>query len=488
MKKQTAVLLVGCVGLAALATWSRLATAEINNPVDAKKVDEMPARAAIGTGLNYSTGLEAGEGFIPGYIGGGTQPAGCGGVGNPCWGTIDAPDRSLVEGHIETAFPFAGAHHLRISHDPRTRRYNPNFGIGVDARYPRTEDLIVQPIAPSTITVQVGFEYFGERQSFRVQPQSASQGIPAASVLFHYFGGVYVLGACNGPPEWEYVGQRFDGEYQELQIAIDPCSYTVRVSLRYQFTVQERTTCLNANPSVEQLLLYGDNYPGTPMDVDNILIESGIPCDAPGTCCDINSRIGGDPAGCVDNVTADQCYDGDDIFTPLATCDQIVCECMPFCLGRACGDDGCDGSCGSCDDDIVCNGAETCGPSGQCLDGIPLVCSDGNACNGLETCDPIDGCRPGQPLNCDDGQFCNGTEACNPSSGCVAGAAPNCDDGQDCSIDTCNEETDACENDDSGCTIPTVSQWGLVVLTITLLVTAKVRFSQRRVVCENERR
>lgn len=105
-------------------------------------------------------------------------------------------------------------------------------------------------------------------------------------------------------------------------------------------------------------------------------------------------------------------------------------------------------------------------------------------------------------VQCDDGVFCNGPETQDPAAGCVPGTPPNCDDGVACTIDSCDETVDGCQHvpddvlcDDgdpctrdqctpAGCVnvnelcsaIPTVSQWGLVVLTLLLLSAAKVRF------------
>jgi len=66
---------------------------------------------------------------------------------------------------------------------------------------------------------------------------------------------------------------------------------------------------------------------------------------------------------------------------------------------------------------------------------------------------------------CDDGLFCNGAEACHAAVGCVAGAAP-------CAPDLlCDEAAQQCTVPP----IPTVSQWGLVVLALLLVVGAKLR-------------
>lgn len=121
----------------------------------------------------------------------------------------------------------------------------------------------------------------------------------------------------------------------------------------------------------------------------------------------------------------------------------------------------------------------------------------------------------------DDGLFCNGTESCDAATGCRITDPPNCDDGNECTDDFCDEDADACGHvtvcgaccdswngdcqnavaqADCSCTncvwtggaecadieckaefvpIPTVSQWGLVVLTLLLLTGGKVMFGHR---------
>jgi hypothetical protein len=197
-----------------------------------------------------------------------------------------------------------------------------------------------------------------------------------------------------------------------------------------------------------------------------------------GACCDTN----GADTGCTDNVLSGACQGADKVWTENGKCADINCMCIPDCTGATCGDDGCGGSCGTCDDGNVCNGLETCNANRTCDAGTPLTCNDNDACNGVETCDPVAGCRPGTPLVCGDGVACNGQETCNPSSGCVGGTPVNCDDGIDCTVDTCNEPSGTCTNDDADCSIPTVSEWGLVVLTLMLLIGAKVYFGRRQAI------
>ena len=122
----------------------------------------------------------------------------------------------------------------------------------------------------------------------------------------------------------------------------------------------------------------------------------------------------------------------------------------------------------------------------------------------------------------DDGLFCNGFESCE-SGNCVVTPPPDCDDGNDCTVDSCNEATRSCDHmavcgaccdawigechdavpqGDCDCpscvwsggrdcadvackaefvAIPTVSQWGLVVLTLLLLTGAKIAFARRSI-------
>ncbi len=89
------------------------------------------------------------------------------------------------------------------------------------------------------------------------------------------------------------------------------------------------------------------------------------------------------------------------------------------------------------------------------------VCSDGldNDCDGdVDLADS--GCRECiGPEDCDDGLWCNGEEDC-VGYVCQAGSPPDCDDAVGCTDDTCNEDTDACDNlpndalcdDDNPCT------------------------------------
>lgn len=89
-----------------------------------------------------------------------------------------------------------------------------------------------------------------------------------------------------------------------------------------------------------------------------------------------------------------------------------VCVRSPDCIGQECGDDGCGGSCGSCDDHNPCT-------EDQCVDGacsfIPLM--------------------PGTA--CDDGENCSAEGSCDGQGVCVPAVPVACDDGIDCTVDSC---------------------------------------------------
>jgi len=63
-------------------------------------------------------------------------------------------------------------------------------------------------------------------------------------------------------------------------------------------------------------------------------------------------------------------------------CEDAVCVCVPSCVGRECGDDGCGGSCGGCPVGEVCF-RHPWGPTSECC--VPhcegMECGD-NGCGG----------------------------------------------------------------------------------------------------------
>lgn len=203
----------------------------------------------------------------------------------------------------------------------------------------------------------------------------------------------------------------------------------------------------------------------------HFLASKRATCDAiwgeRGACCDTN----GADQGCTDDVAAVDCQGPDKVYTENKSCGSAEagpCDCIPLCTGLECGDDGCGGSCGTCDDGVACT-VDSC-VQGQCVETPDdAACDDGNVCNGSETCTP-QGCANGTPLSCDNGLFCDGVEGCDPLTGCTDGADP-CDP----ATEICDEATDSCEP----AAIPTVSEWGLAIMSLLLLVGLKVYFGRR---------
>jgi subtilisin family serine protease len=150
--------------------------------------------------------------------------------------------------------------------------------------------------------------------------------------------------------------------------------------------------------------------------------------------------------------------------------------CVPACEGRQCGDNGCGGSCGGCNDQNGCTD-DSCGTDGRCVydgtnqEGFP--CSDGRFCTTGDLC--IGGVCTGQALDCSglDSEcakgFCNEqTEQCERNTGsfdskkcsnglfCVVGSCSvgqcqnltqkDCNDGQFCTNDSCDEDNRRCVN------------------------------------------
>jgi len=78
--------------------------------------------------------------------------------------------------------------------------------------------------------------------------------------------------------------------------------------------------------------------------------------------------------------------------------------CTPDCVDKKCGDDGCGGSCGTCDVGFVCDGTQACVEEEECVDtcsslgyecGTFDVCgvsTECGTCSGdFETCDAVAG-------------------------------------------------------------------------------------------------
>lgn len=101
-------------------------------------------------------------------------------------------------------------------------------------------------------------------------------------------------------------------------------------------------------------------------------------------------------------------------------------DCEPVCDGKACGPDGCGGSCGSCNPGTLCV-SDACEPCEPICDGVQCG-SDG--CGGsCGDCSGSDACVGGTCVSC---QSDCADKTCGPD-GC-GGVCGNCDDGNETCI------------------------------------------------------
>ncbi len=130
-----------------------------------------------------------------------------------------------------------------------------------------------------------------------------------------------------------------------------------------------------------------------------------------------------------------------------------TCECTPSCSGKACGSDGCGGSCGTCAAGTACDGAGRCVCAPACAGkqcgsdgcgGSCGTCAAGTACDSAGRCVCAPDCA---------GKQC-GSDGCGGSCGsCAAGTAcdgagrcacaPDCA-GRACGSDGCGGSCGSC--------------------------------------------
>jgi hypothetical protein len=130
---------------------------------------------------------------------------------------------------------------------------------------------------------------------------------------------------------------------------------------------------------------------------------------------------------------------GDSLYDTVVLIDHIRFEpCIPNCMGLVCGDDGCGGSCGGCDD------MSSCSSDGQCE---AISCAEEACPDGLECCDGIGGgdtCLLEGDCPEEDPNSCEGNCGGQAASGCFCNSfcnlVGNC----------CPDFEDACDGDETG--------------------------------------
>ncbi|MDI1451741.1 hypothetical protein, partial [Polyangium sp. 6x1] len=161
-----------------------------------------------------------------------------------------------------------------------------------------------------------------------------------------------------------------------------------------------------------------DGCMNTPNDA---LCDNNIACDGVETCGVLGCKAG-TPLNCDDGVPCTDDF-----------CDQVTGGCKHV------ENDG------KCSDGAFCNGAETCDKVAGCKPGTAVDCNDGFACT-ADTCnEAMDACAHA-PSNaaCDDNVFCNGVETCEVGLGCQAGSPVVCNDNFSCTVDSCSNAQKKC--------------------------------------------
>ena len=112
--------------------------------------------------------------------------------------------------------------------------------------------------------------------------------------------------------------------------------------------------------------------------------------------------------------------------------------CIPDCSGKQCGDDGCGGSCGSCQSGEVCQGnqCQSCTP-----DCTGKVCGDDGCGGSCGSCQSNETCSNNQCIPCDPMNF---TQACTDQNFDCGTTSNGCGGNIDCG--TCALSNETCSN------------------------------------------
>lgn len=200
--------------------------------------------------------------------------------------------------------------------------------------------------------------------------------------------------------------------------------------------------------------------------------------------CDIAENCTGSSANC----PADAAVAAGTVCRASAgDCDVAeVCSGSPSdcpANGFVAGGTECRGVAGDCDVAEACSGSDAaCPPDGYVAGGVcrPNAgpCDAPESCSGNGPACPPDGFVSGVECRestgpCDPAEECDGTGAACPGDDVITGCGG--DDGCCTNSETCCDVDPDC----GPCAIPTVSEWGLVILTLLLLTGWKMYFGRR---------
>jgi len=218
----------------------------------------------------------------------------------------------------------------------------------------------------------------------------------------------------------------------------------------------------------------------------DIKVPAGTACGKPVTePCDVADACDGVTDGCTNGVAAAGTACG----KPVAG----ECDVAEACDGtnKECPANGVKPAGTPCGKQIegACDSADSCdGQSKECANSVLAagivcrvaqgVCDVAEACDGTNKACPTNlfltgPCRPSTG-DCDLAENCSGQGADCPPDVVITACSGNVEDG--CCPDGCTYDTDV---DCPFVPIPTVSEWGVAILALLLLVAGKLYFSRR---------
>ncbi len=228
-------------------------------------------------------------------------------------------------------------------------------------------------------------------------------------------------------------------------------------------------------PAITRVVL---DATGSIFVVDDLVFVAAVT----GACCNRTPGAGGD---CSITVAEDCPVSAQQSWSESATCAEVACaEATGAC---------CDRLLGNCRESLqaLCNCEQCTWTKNAACSQVTCVAAGGACCDGLRG-----DCRTSSQALCDCEQ-CTWTKnaACSQVT-CVAAEGACCDHGP---FGTCTDGVTLASCDCSTCawvklgacaemdcphdTIPTVSTWGLVVLSLMLMAGAKIRFGRARCHC-----
>ena len=183
---------------------------------------------------------------------------------------------------------------------------------------------------------------------------------------------------------------------------------------------------------------------GSPRDCSLVIVDPSCQwdrCDEPSTSCLAINRTDG-------TVCNDETFCNGDDFCQTGTCTPTGtrdCDDSVSCTDDSCNEtlDICDHDVNDayCDNGDWCDGTETCNSVSDCQPGTPPNCDDSVTCTEDSCNETMDVCEhDANDTLCDNNLWCDGDETCDELADCQDG-----DDPCDPATQSCNEEDDICE-------------------------------------------